>query len=47
MYEGKIPTRQFGGKISRKSDIRNIIKILEESKVYSRIEGHKIIILDK
>ena len=47
MYEGKIPTRQFGGKISRKSDISNVIKILEESNVYSRIEAGKIIILDK
>ena len=47
VYEGKIPNRQFGGKIPRKSDIRDVIKILGESKVYSRIEGHKIIILDK
>lgn len=47
VYEGKIPNRQFGGKISRKSDIRDIIKILEESKVYSRTEGDKIIILDR
>ena len=46
-YEGKIPNRQFGGKIPRKSDIKDVIKILEESKVYSRIEGNKIIILDK
>jgi hypothetical protein len=47
MYEGKIPNRQFGGKISRKSDIKDVIKILEESKVHSRIEGDKIIIKDK
>ncbi len=47
MYEGKIPNRQFGGKIPRKSDIKDVIKILGESKVYSRIEGDKIIILDK
>ena len=47
MYEGKIPNRKFGGKISRKSDIKDVIKILGESKVYSRIEGDKIIILDK
>jgi len=47
VYEGKIPNRQFGGKISRKSDIKDVIKILEVSKVYSRTEGDKIIILDK
>ena len=46
-YEGKIPNRQFGGKIPRKSELKDVIKILEESKVYSRIEGNKIIILDK
>jgi transmembrane sensor len=46
-YEGKIPNRQFGGKISRKSDIKHVMKILEVSKVYSRMEGNKIVILDK
>ena len=46
-YQGKIPNRQFGGKIPRKSELKDVIKILEESKVYSRIEGNKIIILDK
>jgi len=47
VYEGKIPNRQFGGKISRKSDIQHVMKILEVSKVYSRMEGNKIVILDK
>ena len=47
VYEGKIPNRQFGGKIYRNSDIKDVIKILEVSKVYSRTEGDKIIILDK
>lgn len=46
-YEGKIPNRQFGGKISRKSDIQHVMKILEVSKVHSRMEGNKIVILDK
>jgi len=46
-YQGKIPNRLFGGKIPRKSDIKEVMKLLELSKVYSRIEGNKITILDK
>jgi transmembrane sensor len=47
VYQGNIPKRQFGGKIPRKSDIKEVMKLLELSKVYSRIEGNKITILDK
>lgn len=46
-YQGKIPNRQFGGKIPRKSDIKEVMKLLELSNVHSRIEGNKITILDK
>ena len=47
VYQGKIPSKQFGGKISRQSDIQHVIKLLEASKVYSRMEGNKLTILDK
>lgn len=47
VYEGKIPNRQFGGKISRESDIQHVMKILAASKVYSRLAGDKLIILDR
>lgn len=47
VYEGKIPNRQFGGKIPRKSDIGEVMKLLELSNVHSRMEGNKITILDK
>jgi ferric-dicitrate binding protein FerR (iron transport regulator) len=47
VYQGKIPNRQFGGKIPRKSDIKEVMKLLELSNVYSHIEGNKITILDK
>lgn len=47
VYKGKIPDRQFGGKISRKSDIQHVIKILAASKVYVKLEGDKLIILDR
>lgn len=43
-YEGKIPERQFGGKIDRNSNASEILKILEESKVHFSIEEKKIIV---
>jgi transmembrane sensor len=43
-YEGKISDREFGGKIERGSDITEVLKILELSKVHFRIEGKKIIV---
>lgn len=43
-YEGNIPDREFGGKIERASDIKDVLKILELSKVHFRIEGKKIIV---
>jgi len=44
-YEGKIAAREFGGKISRNSDIREILKVLELSNVHFRIEGKRIIVM--
>ncbi len=43
-YEGKIPERKFGGKISRESNASEILKILELSQVRFRIEDKKIIV---
>jgi hypothetical protein len=43
-YEKNIPERQFGGKIDRNSNIAEVLKILEESKVHFRIDGKKIIV---
>lgn len=44
-YEGNIPDREFGGKISRSSSIEEVLKILELSKVHFRIEKKKIIVI--
>lgn len=44
-YEGKVPERQFGGKIARNSSIDDVLEILELSNVHFRIEGKKITIL--
>jgi transmembrane sensor len=43
-YEGKIPERQFGGKINRNSNAAEVLKVLEESKVHFRIENKIIIV---
>ncbi|MCE7040130.1 FecR family protein [Dyadobacter sp. CY312] len=44
-YEGKILPRQFGGEISRDSDLKDVLKILEISKIHFRLEGRKIVVL--
>jgi transmembrane sensor len=44
-YEGKISERQFGGKIDRNSNVQEVLKILEESKVHFKMEEKKIIVL--
>nr|WP_262909520.1 FecR family protein [Niabella pedocola] len=43
-YEGKIPERNFGGKISRQNNAAEVLKILELSQIKFRIEGKKIIV---
>lgn len=44
-WEGNIPDREFGGKISRSSSIEEVLKILELSKIHFRIEKKKIIVI--
>ncbi|WP_052272846.1 FecR family protein [Flavihumibacter solisilvae] len=43
-YAGKIPDRKFGGEISRDANLKEVLKILEESKIYFRMNGRKVII---
>ncbi len=43
-YEGTIPDRQFGGKISRNSNVTEVLKILQETKVHFRIDGRNIVV---
>ncbi len=43
-YEGMIPPRQFGGKISRNSNASEVLKVLELSQVHFSIEGRTIIV---
>jgi transmembrane sensor len=44
-YEGAVPDRKFGGEISRNSNVSQVLKIMEESKVFFKIDGKKIIVL--
>lgn len=44
-YEGKVPDREFGGKIERSSSIDEVLKILELSNVHFRIEDKKITVI--
>ncbi len=45
VYEGKVPMRNFSGKISRNTDLAVILKILEQSNIRFRMKGKKIIVL--
>lgn len=44
-YEGHVPDREFGGKISRNSSIEEVLKILELSKIHVRLEKKRIIVI--
>lgn len=44
VYQGNIPERKFGGEISRNSNLSQVLKILEESKVHFSIEDKKLIV---
>lgn len=44
-YAGAVPDRKFGGEISRSANVSQVLKIMEESKVFFRIDGKKIIVL--
>ncbi|MFT3702577.1 MAG: DUF4974 domain-containing protein [Agriterribacter sp.] len=43
-YESDLPKRSFGGKISRDSDLKEVLQVLELSKIHFNIEGRKIVV---
>ena len=43
-YEGSVPKRSFGGKISRDLDLQEALKVLEVSKIHCNIEGRTLIV---
>ena len=44
VYQGKIPERKFDGEISRGSNLSQVLKILEETKIHYTIEDRKLIV---
>lgn len=44
VYKGEVPRREFGGEISRNSNLSQVLNILNESNVKCRLEGKKLII---
>ncbi|MCK7556759.1 FecR domain-containing protein [Chitinophaga sedimenti] len=47
VYEGEIPKRSFGGGMQRSLPLTEVLKILEENNVAFRIDGRKIIVMQK
>lgn len=43
-YEGVIPKRTFSGKITRHTNLSNVLRILEQSSIHFRMEDQKIIV---
>lgn len=43
-YEGTIPTREFSGKITRNTNVSNVLRILEQSNIHFRLEQKRIIV---
>lgn len=46
-FEGAVPERKFGGKISRLSPLNDVLRILELSDVKFRVEGKTITVINK
>jgi ferric-dicitrate binding protein FerR (iron transport regulator) len=44
-YDGVIPDMQFGGRISRNSNLSEVLKILELSNVHFKIEGKTVVVM--
>jgi transmembrane sensor len=44
IYEGKMPRREFEGKIGRDLNLSQVLKLLEKVQVRFRIEGNKLIV---
>jgi transmembrane sensor len=46
-FEGAVPERKFGGKISRSSSLGDILRVLELSDVKFRVQGKTITVINK
>ncbi len=43
-YEGNIPSREFSGKITRNTNLSNVLRILEQSNIHFSLRDNKIIV---
>lgn len=44
VFEGEVPDRKIGGGITRNTNLSQVLKILEELNIQSRVEGKKLIV---
>lgn len=44
-YEGAVPQREFSGKITRNTNVSNVLKILEQSNIHFKLENNRIIVM--
>ena len=47
LYEGEIPQREFGGDIEKNLKLSQLLKILEKNDLQFRLEGKKLVVLQK
>jgi transmembrane sensor len=47
VYEGEIPKREFGGDIEKNLNLSQLLKILEKNDLQFRLEGKKLVVLQK
>ncbi len=47
VYEGEIPQREFGGDIEKNLKLSQLLKILEKNDLQFRLEGKKLVVLQK
>ena len=47
VYEGKIPQKEFVGEIEKNLNLSQVLKILEKNDLQFRLEGKKLVVLQK
>jgi len=47
VYQGEIPQREFGGEIEKNLKLSQLLKILEKNDLQFRLEGKKLVVLQK
>jgi hypothetical protein len=45
IFKGKVPARRFAGQVSRNSNLSQVLKILELSKIHFTVDGDVVTVL--